>query len=1115
MRERPLPPDIPVPGSAADEWERHAGFLKRMARGVLADAASADDALQDAWIASRKGGATSSGRAWLAGVVRNIAAQWTRSEARQHARERRAARSESLPSAVDTVARIEVLQRVVEAVHDLEEPYRTILLLRFLDELTPGDIARRQGVPTETVRSQVRRGLQRLRESLSSEANGDDRTWLTALLPFADLSALNPVTPLAGSTAASTPALSQVALMSTKAKLLLTLGVLATASFLTWQTRDTSEPAGSPSTVEESLQQVASITTMGEVALEPEVTEAQREVLPVASQARVISGRALLVVEPFADLQLVVRIWEQESDGPIETEGAPDREMTITTDEAGEFSVTLDADVANVAIVAQPTGVFPESRRYSWKAGRVDVLRGEAPNEVVVFLQLLDTALTGLVTDMEGNPIAGAKVHTFGDPATSDENGRYYLPMRARETVFAFAEARGFSQLRTHVNGIAANEERELNITLKQEFRVEGVVLDIHGHPVEDALVTSFYTFQNDVLSDELGYYDLGHLDPGRPKHMIHVSKEGWVSSQMDVPTEADGIAAQDFTLDRGVRVEGHVLDASGNPLAGAELYIGFSPHAFNRLDATSAEDGSFAFPSVQRGPEKLVVEHEDFATNRQVITMPEDLDELIGIEVIMEQGHSVGGYVLNEGREPLEGIWVSVRYYGEHVDAEGKTDAEGYFRIEDLPANHLKLSFYAPGMALQRLSHIVERVDVDDLEITMHPAGRIAGRVIDSTTGRPIESFSVRFVDPELQPGDEPLRGYSASWAREGWHFEEAGGRWNTDRESDLAPGGIIGIEIRAEGYAPALVPRVLVMQDPDPDALVHLLSRGVDLKGSVADEVTGAPIEGALVKLYRVSEPIELDDSEDTYGRAITRTDRAGFFRFKSVPQGRSRLLVVHGAYPAHLDGPFEVGSEGAAPRAIELVPGAIVSGVLRDGQGAPRPSRVIQILPGNTSVDGLRLRRTATTDAAGCFRVEGLPSGTFLIGPRIGMRQLELTEFTLPFELAKNETRELVLEPPGTANLRGRFDTQGDVPRRFPVTLTRLEPDSDTKSQRLRSNAIAHKGRFEFTGVAAGTYEISIEWHDYGTRTLFTTSAPKRVTLAEGENIDVWVELKNRTF
>ena len=54
----------------------------------------------------------------------------------------------------------ELRQRVLAAVEALHEPYRTVVRLRSYDDLAPTEIAARLRVPHETVRTQLKRGLQ-------------------------------------------------------------------------------------------------------------------------------------------------------------------------------------------------------------------------------------------------------------------------------------------------------------------------------------------------------------------------------------------------------------------------------------------------------------------------------------------------------------------------------------------------------------------------------------------------------------------------------------------------------------------------------------------------------------------------------------------------------------------------------------------------------------------------------------------------------------------------------------------------------------------------------------------------------------------------------------------
>jgi len=98
-------------------------------------------------------------RAWLVRVARNLALRTQLRRTRRERRERSAAVHEALPSTLDLVARVNAQQRVADAVVALDEPYRSVVLLRYFDALTARDIAARQGVPIETVRTRIKRAL--------------------------------------------------------------------------------------------------------------------------------------------------------------------------------------------------------------------------------------------------------------------------------------------------------------------------------------------------------------------------------------------------------------------------------------------------------------------------------------------------------------------------------------------------------------------------------------------------------------------------------------------------------------------------------------------------------------------------------------------------------------------------------------------------------------------------------------------------------------------------------------------------------------------------------------------------------------------------------------------
>src|SRR5262245_25904757 len=163
--------------------------LRRLARGLVADATRADDATQDTLAMALEQGprAGFAPAAWLRGVLRNVVRRTRRSEARRLAREHGAARPERAP-AQESADRLARRRLVLDAVLALPESQRTVLELRFFEGLPPRAIAKRLGVPVETVRSRVRLAIEHLRAEFDRREHGAPdarRRWLVALAPLA------------------------------------------------------------------------------------------------------------------------------------------------------------------------------------------------------------------------------------------------------------------------------------------------------------------------------------------------------------------------------------------------------------------------------------------------------------------------------------------------------------------------------------------------------------------------------------------------------------------------------------------------------------------------------------------------------------------------------------------------------------------------------------------------------------------------------------------------------------------------------------------------------------------------------------------------------------------
>ncbi len=164
-----LPNESPSgsPGGS-DALVRDGAWLQRLARRLVHDGQRADDAVQMTLIAAWERGLSSTppSRPWLARVLRNSLLQGLRSDVRRAHRQSKAVRTDTVESPQTTAERLELQRCVLDTVESLDEPYRTTIVLRFLDDLSPRAIAARTNTPVKTVHTRIERGLARLRRRL-------------------------------------------------------------------------------------------------------------------------------------------------------------------------------------------------------------------------------------------------------------------------------------------------------------------------------------------------------------------------------------------------------------------------------------------------------------------------------------------------------------------------------------------------------------------------------------------------------------------------------------------------------------------------------------------------------------------------------------------------------------------------------------------------------------------------------------------------------------------------------------------------------------------------------------------------------------------------------------
>src|SRR5262245_9144695 len=165
-------------GSASDlealfraHWPRayRAAFL------VVHDAAGAEDVAQEAFLAAVRAldrfDAARPFGPWLHRIVVNRAIDWAR--ARSLRREVAAGDAiESSPSGRQNDPEVSLPDDVVAALASLSPDHRAVVVLRYLLESPPGELARMLELPRGTVTSRLRRGLDALQDVVSRQVDG-------------------------------------------------------------------------------------------------------------------------------------------------------------------------------------------------------------------------------------------------------------------------------------------------------------------------------------------------------------------------------------------------------------------------------------------------------------------------------------------------------------------------------------------------------------------------------------------------------------------------------------------------------------------------------------------------------------------------------------------------------------------------------------------------------------------------------------------------------------------------------------------------------------------------------------------------------------------------------
>jgi len=197
-----------------------------------------------------------------------------------------------------------------------------------------------------------------------------------------------------------------------------------------------------------------------------------------------------------------------------------------------------------------------------------------------------------------------------------------------------------------------------------------------------------------------------------------------------------------------------------------------------------------------------------------------------------------------------------------------------------------------------------------------------------------PAASFSVLFwAEPEREPAGSGETDVDGRFALE------------------LAPGRPVELEVRAEGFAPALVGDCTPGQE-----LCVVLERGARLRGEVVSDQGGQPVGGGRVRVFHGDWVAELF------------VDEQGAFTFDELVPGEIGLLALPERAAIGRYKRFEVEPGGELEARLLVARGLSIAGRVIDARtGAPIPGASVRTNPGSS--------KRARADAGGRYLLEGV--------------------------------------------------------------------------------------------------------------------------------------------
>ena len=735
-------------------------WLHALARRIAQGEADADDLVQETWMSAAQSPTSDPGsvRRWLAGILRNRERMQRRAAGRRRRREAEAAAQDAAAQEAElAIHRARVLATLRDALHELDEDDRSLLLARYCDEHSAPELADRLGLPTSTVRSRLSRAAARLRDTLDERWGGDRRAWAPAVL------APLPLRPTGIATALPVAAKWSVAVMSIKMVKVVVVAVVIAAAALLWKQTRTSEAPASPIAASDSADAELATRLRSDRAGRADVpAHARIRGLVLDEDRRAPIVGAIVMIAPTSGAVGVVRA------------GDVPAVLSAVTDRDGRF-VLPDAPGGDYWLTASAPGHLP---------GQLALAAAAITDEQTLVLKRGGNLVEGVVEDIVGGTVEGTLViarrsdkpvgaERTGWAAMTDGNGAYSLSLPDGDWRL---EAGGDDYSRAQERVRVSQGPARVDFRLIPSASIRGrVVARATGAPVANAIVgfnsiaqngatTSYESSDPEEMAttDADGNFVLRPLEPA--SYALYATASQLASDvetlvPLEIGEHVDGVQV---VVDPAFDVHGFVVDEAERTRGLASVWIGaMGTRPSRRWLATSAADGSFELHGLPAGVYSLLLDAEGL--------VPSSLEQSIRVEPGVEKDHIItlargttvsgrismrtAATVRVENRQSSGGFEIMLAR-AKLARAEARVADDGTFAISGVAPGEWKVVARGDDGSLGETEIDVGAAPVEGVEIDIQARASVRGVVHDENdaalAGVRVEIFDVHEGMPE-----------------------------------------------------------------------------------------------------------------------------------------------------------------------------------------------------------------------------------------------------------------------------------------------------------------------------------------------------------------------------